>query len=135
MARQRDRRAAALKRQAKALKGLIEKTKNTQNLPGLAEFHEAIFEAKGGFQEVARIWWEVFENATPAMRVRLMTEITGSVKDLYDRNLTRSAEDDDPTLWTDDELIGYLQEAAGDDGEEASDSDEQPEPGGDVHVV
>jgi hypothetical protein len=78
----------------------------------MAQFYEALFKNKGGVDGIAEMWWEVFAQCTPAQKVRLLTEIQVCVKDLYDRNVTRAAESDDPVLWNDEQLESYLNAAS-----------------------
>jgi len=101
------------------MKGLIEKTDNSKNLPQLAEFYEAVFKAKGGSDKVARLLWETFDNASNAQQVRLLSSLLVGVKDLYDRGLTKNTEDMDPSLMStemiDSELSSFLSRLALDD--------------------
>jgi hypothetical protein len=69
------------------------------------------------------MWWEVFDECTPAQKVRLLVEIGGSIKDLYDRNVTRNAEEDDPALWSDKDLTDHMMAAARAREREDEDSD------------
>lgn len=108
MPRQRERIKEAQKRRAAALKGLLAKTKNQKNLPHMAEFYEALFQAKGGADEVAKMAWDAYDEASNAQQIRFLTALLTGVKDIHDRGLTGNATDDDPALWSDEELSMYL---------------------------
>jgi len=126
MPRQRERIKAAKLRTIEAMKGLVEKTDNQKNLPQLAEFYEAVFKAKGGSNEVAKLIWETFDSASNTQQVRLLSSLLVGIKDLYDRGLTKNVEDMDPALMTEEMIDSELANFVGDlvtdgdeDGEEA----------------
>lgn len=122
MPRQRERIKEAQKRRAAALKGLLDNTKNQKNLPHMAEFYEALFKAKGGADEVARMAWDAYDDASKAQQIRFLTALLTGVKDIHDRGLTGNAEDDNPALWSDEEIEHYLTDISdeGLDGEPES---------------
>lgn len=86
----------------------MDSTNNKKNLPHMAEFYEALFKAKGGAEQVANLAWQAYGNASEAQKIRFLTALLTGVKDIHDRGLTGNAEDDDPALWSDEELERHV---------------------------
>jgi hypothetical protein len=92
------------------MKGLVDRSKNQNNLPHMAVFFEGVFEAFEGSAGVGRAIKELYdsEDTKNSDRVRLMCAIFGGVKDLYDRGLTKNKEDEDETLMSDEQILAEM---------------------------